>query len=136
MSLPLHTDKSASLLYALPCGALWGNPPVTRITQTKYFVTHVHDTAGCDLFCLQSSSGVPSESIPRAEGESSVEVEAQPQIPLKGSVVSGEESDDGRQQEAVDLPATPWHPKPLGVSAEIVVRCKSSMIILRNAGNL
>nr|XP_040049611.1 ataxin-7-like protein 2b isoform X2 [Gasterosteus aculeatus aculeatus] len=61
------------------------------------------------------SSGVPSESIPRAEGESSVEVEAQPQIPLNGSVVSGEESDDGRQQEAVDLPATPWHPKPLGL---------------------
>ncbi|XP_037334701.2 ataxin-7-like protein 2b isoform X1 [Pungitius pungitius] len=60
-------------------------------------------------------SGVPSESIPEAEGESSAEVEAQPQIPFSRSMVSGEESDDGRQQEAVDLSATPWHPKPLGL---------------------
>ncbi|KAM8863223.1 ataxin-7-like protein 2b [Spinachia spinachia] len=56
-------------------------------------------------------SAVPSESVPQAEGEGSVEGTP----PFNRSMVSGEESDDGRQQEALDLPATPWHPKPLGL---------------------
>ncbi|XP_075951331.1 ataxin-7-like protein 2b isoform X2 [Anarhichas minor] len=56
-----------------------------------------------------------SESIPEEEGGSAVEVEAQPQIPFNRSLFPGEESEDNEQEEALDLPATPWHPKPLGL---------------------
>lgn len=87
-------------------------------------INSLHNAAGCHLFCLQSRS----ESIPEEEGGSAVEVEAQPQIPFNRSLFPGEESEDNEQEEALDLPATPWHPKPLGVSAEIVLQCRSSLV--------
>ncbi|XP_034394166.1 ataxin-7-like protein 2b isoform X2 [Cyclopterus lumpus] len=62
-----------------------------------------------------SRSTVPSESIPVEQGGSTVEVEAQPQILFNKSLFSGEESEDIEQAEDIDLPATPWHPKPLGL---------------------
>ncbi|XP_068589239.1 ataxin-7-like protein 2b isoform X1 [Cebidichthys violaceus] len=65
--------------------------------------------------CHIVRSRVPSESIPEEEGGSAVEVEAQPQIPINKSLFPGEESEDNEQEEALDLPATPWHPKPLGL---------------------
>ncbi|XP_054465557.1 ataxin-7-like protein 2b isoform X2 [Anoplopoma fimbria] len=60
-------------------------------------------------------SRVPSESIHEEEGDSTLEVEAQPQLPFNKSLFSGEESEDDEQEKALDLPATPWHPKPLGL---------------------
>lgn len=57
-----------------------------------------------------------------------MEVEAQPQQPFDQSLLSGEESEDDEQEEAIDLPATPWHPKPLGVSADIVAEYKSTSV--------
>ncbi|XP_031142739.1 ataxin-7-like protein 2b isoform X1 [Sander lucioperca] len=62
---------------------------------------------------ILSRSGEPSESVPEEEGDSTVEVQAQPQYPFNPSLLSGEESEDYEQEEATDLPATPWHPKPL-----------------------
>ncbi|XP_044065556.1 ataxin-7-like protein 2b isoform X2 [Siniperca chuatsi] len=57
----------------------------------------------------------PSESFPEEEGDSTVEVELQPPYPFNQSLLSSDESEDGVQEEATDLPATPWHPKPLGL---------------------
>ncbi|XP_076598280.1 ataxin-7-like protein 2b [Chaetodon auriga] len=56
-----------------------------------------------------------SSSFPEEEGDSTVDVEVQPPYPFNQSLLSSEESEDDEQEEATDLPATPWHPKPLGV---------------------
>lgn len=58
------------------------------------------------------------ESFPGEEGDSTVEVEVQPPYPFNQSLLSSEESGEDEQEEATGLPVTPWHPKPLGVSAE------------------
>ncbi|XP_040914534.1 ataxin-7-like protein 2b [Toxotes jaculatrix] len=57
----------------------------------------------------------PQESFPEEEGDSTVEVEVQPPYPFNQSLMSSEESEDDEQEEATDLPASPWHPKPLGL---------------------
>ncbi|KAM9350952.1 ataxin-7-like protein 2b [Symphorus nematophorus] len=57
----------------------------------------------------------PSESFPEGKGDGTVEVEVQPPYPFNQSLLSSEESEDEEQEEATDLPATPWHPKPLGL---------------------
>lgn len=75
-------------------------------------------------------SRIPSESTPEEQSGSTGEVEAQPQILFNKSLFSGEESEDDEQAEDIDLSATPWHPKPLGVSAEKVVQCNSSLVCL------
>lgn len=59
----------------------------------------------------------PSESSSKEEGSGTVEVEVQPPYPFNQSLLSGDDSDEDEQGEATDLPATPWHPKPLGVRA-------------------
>ena len=71
------------------------------------------------LLVFQSRSA--SENVPEQEGDGAVKVEPRPQGPSNQSLLSEEESDEDEQEEATDLPATPWHPKPLGVSAEIVL---------------
>ncbi|XP_029291871.1 ataxin-7-like protein 2b isoform X2 [Cottoperca gobio] len=73
-------------------------------------------TQSCKTFnsnCLLRS--VPSVSIPEEDGDSAVEVEVQPQYAFNQSPLSAEESEDDEQEEATDLPATPCHPKPLGL---------------------
>ncbi|XP_056278969.1 ataxin-7-like protein 2b isoform X1 [Pseudoliparis swirei] len=60
-------------------------------------------------------SRIPSESTPEEQSGSTGEVEAQPQILFNKSLFSGEESEDDEQAEDIDLSATPWHPKPLGL---------------------
>ncbi|XP_023283206.1 ataxin-7-like protein 2 [Seriola lalandi dorsalis] len=55
------------------------------------------------------------ESFPEEEGDSTVEVEVQPPYPFNQSLLSSEESEDDEQEETTDLPASPWHPKPLGL---------------------
>ncbi|XP_045912356.1 ataxin-7-like protein 2b isoform X2 [Micropterus dolomieu] len=57
----------------------------------------------------------PSDIFPEEEGDSSVEAEVQPPYPFNQSLLSSDESEDGEQEGASDLPATPWHPKPLGL---------------------
>ncbi|XP_035511903.1 ataxin-7-like protein 2b isoform X1 [Morone saxatilis] len=58
----------------------------------------------------------PSQSFPEDESFSTVEVKVQPPYPFNQSLLSSEESeDDDEQEEATDLPATPRHPKPLGL---------------------
>lgn len=51
-----------------------------------------------------------------------MEVEAPPQRAFNQSQLSAEESEDDEKDEDTDLPATPLHPKPLGVSAEVAVQ--------------
>ncbi|TNN82923.1 Ataxin-7 [Liparis tanakae] len=60
-------------------------------------------------------SRMPSESPPEEQSGSTGEVEAQPQILFNKSLFSGEESEEDEQAEDIDLSATPWHPKPLGL---------------------
>ncbi|GLD45969.1 ataxin-7-like protein 2 isoform X1 [Lates japonicus] len=55
------------------------------------------------------------ENFPEEEGYSTVEVEVQPPYPFNQSLLSSEESEDDEQEETTDLPASPWHPKPLGL---------------------
>lgn len=45
-------------------------------------------------------------------------MQVQPPYPFNQSLLSSEESEDDEQEEAPDLPASPWHPKPLRVSGE------------------
>ena len=46
-----------------------------------------------------------------------MKVEVQPPYPFNQTLVSSEDSENDEQEETSDLPAAPWHPKPLGVSA-------------------
>ncbi|KAM7404609.1 hypothetical protein PAMP_011942 [Pampus punctatissimus] len=65
---------------------------------------------------ILSRSMDPSESFPEEEeGDSTVKVEVQHPYPFNQNLLSSEESEDDEQEEATDLPATPWHPKPLGL---------------------
>ncbi|KAI3357383.1 hypothetical protein L3Q82_015809 [Scortum barcoo] len=62
-----------------------------------------------------SRSREPSESFPVEASDSTVEVEVQPPYPFNQSLLSSDESERDEQEEAIDLPATPCHPKPLGL---------------------
>ncbi|XP_034445877.1 ataxin-7-like protein 2b [Hippoglossus hippoglossus] len=53
------------------------------------------------------------EDFPEEEGDRTVEVE--PPYALNQSLLSSEGSEDDEQEEATDLPASPCHPKPLGL---------------------
>uniref|UniRef100_A0A3P8TUI8 Ataxin 7-like 2b n=1 Tax=Amphiprion percula TaxID=161767 RepID=A0A3P8TUI8_AMPPE len=57
----------------------------------------------------------PSESFLEQESNNTVEVEIQPPYPFNQSLLSSEDSEEEAQEEATELPATPWHPKPLGL---------------------
>lgn len=64
----------------------------------------------------------PPGSSPEEEGNGTVEAEVQPPYPF---TLSGDDSEEDEQDEATDLPATPWHPKPLGVRARYT-KCTSA----------
>ncbi|XP_041859477.1 ataxin-7-like protein 2b isoform X2 [Melanotaenia boesemani] len=58
----------------------------------------------------------PSENSPEEDSNGAVEVEIQPPYPFNQSLLSSEDSEEeDEEEEATDLPATPWHPKPLGL---------------------
>ncbi|XP_030589908.1 ataxin-7-like protein 2b isoform X2 [Archocentrus centrarchus] len=57
----------------------------------------------------------PSESSSKEEGNGTVEVEVQLPYPFNQNLPSSDDSEEDEQDEATDLPATPWHPKPLGL---------------------
>ncbi|XP_041654581.1 ataxin-7-like protein 2b isoform X2 [Cheilinus undulatus] len=57
-----------------------------------------------------------SVSFAEEDGDSTVEVEVQPPYPFNQTLLSSDEDEDeDEQEEAEDLPATPLHPKPLGL---------------------
>ena len=81
----------------------------------------------------------PSRRAAEEEGDAAVEVEIQHPYPFNQSLPSSGESDEEEEEEEGgereeeadpqeeeeengDIPATPWHPKPLGVSAETCSR--------------
>ncbi|CAK6951330.1 ataxin-7-like protein 2b isoform X1 [Scomber scombrus] len=65
---------------------------------------------------MLSRSKDPSESFPEEEeDDSTVKVEVQHPFPFNQNLLSSEDNEDDEQDEAIDLPATPWHPKPLGL---------------------
>ncbi|XP_056131209.1 ataxin-7-like protein 2b, partial [Lampris incognitus] len=75
-----------------------------------------HGTHNLGSSCsVLSRSRESLESGPEEDCDSVVEVEVQPPYPFNQSLLSSEESEDEEQVEARDLPATPWHPKPLGL---------------------
>ncbi|KAM9855217.1 ataxin-7-like protein 2b [Aulostomus maculatus] len=65
--------------------------------------------------CHSLGTRRPSASFPEEGGDSTLKVEVQPPYPFNQDLLSSEESEDEEQDEASDLPATPWHPKPLGL---------------------
>lgn len=69
-------------------------------------------------FNCQKLSPCRSRDPQEEEGDSTVEVDVQPPYPFNQSLLSSEESEDDDQEEATDPSASPWHPKPLGVSGE------------------
>ncbi|XP_035499862.1 ataxin-7-like protein 2b isoform X2 [Scophthalmus maximus] len=64
----------------------------------------------CNSNCHMLGSGDPQE-----EGDSTAEVEVQPPYPFNQSLLSSKESEDDEQEEGAELPASAWHPKPLGL---------------------
>ncbi|KAK5863463.1 hypothetical protein PBY51_000492 [Eleginops maclovinus] len=65
--------------------------------------------------CHIPRSEDPSENVPEEEFDSAVILEAPPQRAFNQSQLSAEQSEDDEKEEATDLPATTWHPKPLGL---------------------
>ncbi|XP_074538622.1 ataxin-7-like protein 2b isoform X2 [Halichoeres trimaculatus] len=65
--------------------------------------------------CHIARSRAPLESFSGKENDSTAEVEIQPSYALNQTMLSSDEDEADTQEEATDLPATPWHPKPLGL---------------------
>lgn len=64
-----------------------------------------------------------SDSEEGVEGDvdGAMEVEVQPPYPFNQSLLSSEESDPDEPEEARDLPASPWHPRPHGVRIQLIL---------------
>lgn len=70
------------------------------------------------------------------QGDGAVELDVQPPYPFNQSLPSSGDSEEEEQEGAKedeeegnsDIPATPWHPKPLGVSAST---CPHPVAVLR-----
>ncbi|XP_034028138.1 ataxin-7-like protein 2b isoform X2 [Thalassophryne amazonica] len=67
--------------------------------------------SNCNI--LRSSD--PTESLPEDNNSHTVEMDVHPPYPFNQSLLSSEESEDEEEEDSADLPATPWHPKPLGL---------------------
>ena len=67
---------------------------------------------------ISCRSKVTEEEFPEEDVDRTVEVEMQPPYALNQSLLSSEGSEDDEPEEATDLSASPYHPKPLGVSGE------------------
>ncbi|XP_047465549.1 ataxin-7-like protein 2b [Mugil cephalus] len=65
--------------------------------------------------CHLLRSRIPSELFPEEEGNTTVGVDVQPPYPFNQNLLSSEDSEEDEHEEITDLPATPWHPKPLGL---------------------
>ncbi|XP_061910227.1 ataxin-7-like protein 2 isoform X1 [Entelurus aequoreus] len=77
-------------------------------------ITNLKNSRSSNCHIL-SRSRTASQSFPEEEADGTVKVEVQTPYPFNQHLLSGEESDDDEQEEATDLPATSWHPKPLGL---------------------
>ncbi|XP_061540712.1 ataxin-7-like isoform X3 [Phycodurus eques] len=56
-----------------------------------------------------------SQRFPEDEADGTVSVEVQTPYPFNQGLLSSEENEDNEREDAIDLPATSWHPKPLGL---------------------
>ncbi|XP_061643670.1 ataxin-7-like protein 2 isoform X2 [Phyllopteryx taeniolatus] len=56
-----------------------------------------------------------SQRFPEDEADGTVSVEVQTPYPFNQGLLSSEENEDNEGEDAIDLPATSWHPKPLGL---------------------
>ncbi|XP_061694338.1 ataxin-7-like protein 2 isoform X2 [Syngnathoides biaculeatus] len=56
-----------------------------------------------------------SKRFPEDEAGGTVRVEVQTPYPFNQGLLSSEENEDNEREDATDLPATSWHPKPLGL---------------------
>lgn len=76
-------------------------------------------TSRCSKYSFNSNYNIlrsrdASENFAVDDGDNTVEVEVQPPYPFNQSLFSSEESEE-EQEEAAELPATSWHPRPLGL---------------------
>ncbi|XP_057711844.1 ataxin-7-like protein 2 isoform X2 [Corythoichthys intestinalis] len=56
-----------------------------------------------------------SQSFPEKDVDGTVNVAVQTPYPFNQRLMSSEENEDDEREGIADLPATPWHPKPLGI---------------------
>lgn len=70
------------------------------------------------------------ESFAEEAGDSTVDVEVQPPYPFNQRLLSSEDSEEEEQEEAAELPASPWHPKPLGVSVATLRKCVNIIVFV------
>ncbi|KAK0146773.1 Ataxin-7-like protein 2 [Merluccius polli] len=102
--------------------------PYLQTPQDPTAPQHIKRTLGTNCSILWSKE--PSDRGPEEEGDSAVEVEVQPPYPFNQSLPSSgeseeeeeeggekevEEEDAEEEEENGDIPAKPWHPKPLGI---------------------
>ncbi|XP_054636105.1 ataxin-7-like protein 2b isoform X2 [Dunckerocampus dactyliophorus] len=80
--------------------------------KDKITITQNSLSSNCHIL---SRSRISSQSFPEEEADGTVKVEVQTPYPFNQHLLSNEESEDDEQEEATDLPATSWHPKPLGL---------------------
>ncbi|XP_035499863.1 ataxin-7-like protein 2b isoform X3 [Scophthalmus maximus] len=72
-------------------------------------------TQGSRCNCNSNCHMLGRSGDPQEEGDSTAEVEVQPPYPFNQSLLSSKESEDDEQEEGAELPASAWHPKPLGL---------------------
>ncbi|XP_016891265.1 ataxin-7-like protein 2b isoform X2 [Cynoglossus semilaevis] len=72
-------------------------------------------TQGSRHNCHVLGANESAENLPEEKVDSPVAVEVKPPYPFNHSLLSSEESDADEQEENTDLPASTWHPKPLGL---------------------
>ncbi|XP_077438630.1 ataxin-7-like protein 2 isoform X2 [Vanacampus margaritifer] len=99
-------------------------PPCKRIYNTKVVSVAVKwRAAGQDLDALQENINMrnchilraSSQNVPEDEADGTVNVEVQTLYPFNQNLLSSEENEGDELEDAADLSATPWHPKPLGL---------------------
>ncbi|XP_060913086.1 ataxin-7-like protein 2b isoform X1 [Labrus mixtus] len=82
---------------------------IQRTQGSKY-----NFNSSCHVF---GRSRGPWESFAEKEGDSTMKVDVHPPYPFNQTLLSSDDDDDedAKREESTDLPATPWHPKPLGL---------------------
>ncbi|CAL8368353.1 unnamed protein product [Lota lota] len=132
-----RTSSSGSDVEKLSASEDSPMPTPTPYLQTPQDPTtpkHIKRTLGTNCPILWSRE--PSCRAPEEEGDGAVEVEIQPPYPFNQSLPSSGESEEEEEEgvereekedvqeeeENGDIPATPWHPKPLGVPAGLQSR--------------
>ncbi|XP_028266065.1 ataxin-7-like protein 2b [Parambassis ranga] len=80
-------------------------------TLEEKMTTQGNLSSNCHI--LRSTN--PPENSPEEERNGTVEVKVHPPYPFNQSLLSSDDGEEDEQDEAANLPATSWHPKPLGL---------------------